>query len=138
MRAWIIAALLLGACTAEPPKPPEPPTSPQAARALATVATPVADSRVFSPLVATGIAPGDWYFEAVFVAKLVGADGAVIAEAPARAQTDWTTPGDKTFMAELPFTVAADTPATLILQEDMPREGEEPREVRVPVVLTAE
>ena len=63
-------------------------------------------------------------------------DGAVIAEGPAHATDDWTN-GNPThpYRAELPFTVTQETPATLVLQEDMPQEGTTPREVRVPVVL---
>jgi hypothetical protein len=135
-----VMALALVACSPNPAQKSAEPAAPPAAEAprteLATVATPLAGERAVSPLVATGIAPGDWYFEAVFAASLVGADGKVIAEAPARAQTDWTAPGPKVFVAELPFTVTADTPATLILQEDMPPEDAPPREVRIQVVLT--
>jgi hypothetical protein len=120
-----VMALALVACSPNPAQKSAEPAAPPAAEAprteLATVATPL---------------PGDWYFEAVFAASLVGADGKVIAEAPARAQTDWTAPGPKVFVAELPFTVTADTPATLILQEDMPPEDAPPREVRIQVVLT--
>ncbi len=139
----LLVVLAVAACS--PPAPPtepmpEPPVSevaPAQRTGVATVTAPVAGARVTSPLVATGNAPGDWYFEAVFAASLVGADGKVLAEGPARAQTDWTAPGDKAFVAELPFTVAADTPATLVLQEDMPPEdGPPPREVRVSVILT--
>lgn len=140
---YVLAVLALAACS-PPAPPPEPALAPPVGdvapaprSGIATVDAPVAGARVTSPLVATGNAPGDWYFEAVFAASLVGADGKILAEGPARAQTDWTAPGDKAFFAELPFTVFADTPATLVLQEDMPPEdGPPPREVRVPVILT--
>jgi hypothetical protein len=90
---------------------------------------------VKSPLVATGSAPGDWYFEGVFAARLESADGAAIGEAPAQAQTAWTDPGPKDFRAEIAFTVRKETPATLVLEEDMPPEDGAARQVRVPVVL---
>ncbi|MBK8545595.1 MAG: hypothetical protein IPL62_19945 [Caulobacteraceae bacterium] len=92
-------------------------------------------ARVTSPFVVEGLAPGDWYFEAQFVAKLVGADGAVIAEAPARAQSDWMTEAPVRYRAEFTFNVTQDTPATLVLQEDMPADNTSPREITIPVML---
>lgn len=135
----LCAALALVACSPPAEKAPEPPAEAAVVErtALATVDAPAASARVTSPLVVTGTAPADWIFEAVFPAKLVGADGATIAEGPAQSQDDWTN-GAAThpFRAELAFTVSQDTPATLVLQEDMPQEGTTPREVRVPVILT--
>jgi hypothetical protein len=90
---------------------------------------------VASPLVVEGAAPGDWYFEAQFPAKLVGADGTVLAEAPALAQSDWMTEAPVPYRAEFSFNVTQDTPATLVLQEDMPADNASPRETSIPVVL---
>jgi hypothetical protein len=146
--------LTLAACTPET-KPAEAPvaqTEPapaQSAEAAAAsrvnvdvgAATQPADgSKVMSPLEVTGVAPNDWYFEAVFPLKLIGADGAVIAEAPAQAQTDWTVAGPVTFKGRFAFTVDKDTPATLVLEEDMPGQDDKgddkpARTVRIPVVL---
>lgn len=112
-----------------------------------TIEAPETGARVTSPLVATGVAPANWYFEAQFQAKLVGADGVVIAEAPAMSQEDWTNGNPAhPFRAELAFNVTSDTPATLVLREDMPDAerdldpGQTPqptREVLIPVVLAA-
>ena len=104
------------------------------------VVGPVANSRTNSPLVATGEAPNNWYFEAQFTAQLIAADGHIIAEAPARAMTDWTKPGIVPFMVQMPFQVARETQATLLLQEDMPPDEDHPenrptREIRIPVTL---
>jgi hypothetical protein len=77
-------------------------------------------------------------------AQLLGADGAVISEAPAQAQSDWMTEGPVPFRAELSFSVTADTAAVLLLQEDMPSaamDDDDPsndspsREIRIPVTL---
>lgn len=132
----VLLALMVAACSPQAAK--EDPSVPEAAArtALATVTAPGDGARVKSPLVATGSAPGDWYFEAVFAARLENPDGTVIAQAPAQAQTVWTEPGPKDFRAELPFTVTKETPATLVLEEDMPPEDGRARQVRVPVVLT--
>lgn len=99
------------------------------------IEAPAAGARVTSPLLASGTADNSWYFEAVFPARLVGDDGELIAEAPAIAHSDWTTPGPVRFNVEMTFSVDAETPATLVLSEDMPSGDPPEREVRIPVVL---
>lgn len=144
----VIAAGLLAACT--PPASTNTPTAttaPAVAQAADSsaihVTGPAANARVTSPLVATGDAPANWFFEAQFHAELVGADGKTIAEAPAMALDDWTNGKPAhAFRAEIPFSVAADTPATLLLREDMPPDADHPdprptRETRIPVTLAA-
>jgi hypothetical protein len=133
-------ALLLWAC-AEPQSEAPRSTPPEQGEAegLTTavmVSTPASNARVTSPLTVEGTAPGDWFFEAQFPARLTGADGAAIAEAPALSQSDWMTEAPVPFRATLRFSVTQDTPAILILQEDMPADNAQPREMRIPVVLT--
>lgn len=99
------------------------------------IETPEPDARISSPLIASGVANNTWYFEAVFPARLMAQDGTTIAEAPAIAASDWMTPGDVPFNVEMAFTVEEETHATLVLEEDMPGENREPRQVRIPVVL---
>ncbi|MEQ1809518.1 MAG: Gmad2 immunoglobulin-like domain-containing protein [Terricaulis sp.] len=135
-----LCALALAACSQPQPAPAPAPGTPAttAETAAATEVTTdalISGARVTSPFVVEGSAPGDWYFEAQFVAKLVGADGVVIAEAPARAQSDWMTEAPVRYRAEFTFAVTQDTPATLVLQEDMPADNASPREVTIPVVL---
>ncbi|HRE44706.1 MAG TPA: hypothetical protein PKY87_12135, partial [Terricaulis sp.] len=80
--------------------------------------------------------PADWFFENQFPTLLMDEAGRVLAEAPARPLTPLE--GAETmvrFKAQLPFVVSAETPATLVLQEDMPREDEPAREVRMSVTL---
>ena len=127
---------------------PVPPAKTPAEAAAPAVAMPAgfrldnlaSGARLTSPAKITGVAPNDWYFEAVFQARLIGADGKVIAEAPAQAQTDWTTPGPVPFAATFAFDVPADTPATLMLAEDMYGGEDHPGSTKVmtiPVVLAA-
>jgi hypothetical protein len=99
------------------------------------IETPNPDARISSPLIASGVADNTWYFEAVFPARLMAQDGTMIAEAPAIAASDWMAPGDVPFNVEMAFTVEEETHATLVLEEDMPGENREPRQVRIPVVL---
>jgi hypothetical protein len=130
------ATFALLACSpgAEAPAPEAPAVAAPSTASLVVVASPLANARVTSPLQVTGTAPAQWIFEAQFPLRLEGADGAVLAEAPARTDGDATTQ-QLAFAGELTFAVAAETPATLVLQEDMPEEGAVPQEVRIPIVL---
>lgn len=130
------AALVLALSACSPPEPAEAPEAAStAAAAAAVVDAPISGARVTSPLVVEGTAPGDWYFEAQLPAKLMGADGAVLAEGPALAQSEWMTEAPVPYRAELSFTVTQETPATLVLQEDMPADNANPRQVSIPLVL---
>jgi hypothetical protein len=162
IRIAIVAVLLLGAC-GESPTPPETPLQPTvetppaptadptalAADELApaageiTVTLPAGGAEVTSPVIVEGAALNDWYFEGVFQAELA-VDGEVIIHAPAQQQApdNWTNPGPVRFKAELPFTVTTETPAVLILREDMPKPlsadsdvAGPARTVRIPVTL---
>jgi hypothetical protein len=132
--AHLAAVFALAACSpTEGTAPAEPADA--AAGVTIVVTTPAAGARVTSPLRVEGAAPGDWFFEAVFPTQLIGADGAVIAEAPAEAQRDWMTEAPVPYVAELRFSVTQETPATLVLREDMPSGLPGQREISVPVVL---
>jgi Immunoglobulin-like domain of bacterial spore germination len=142
MHKILLALVVVGALAAcSPPQGAKQDTPAQAAPSEATIAVtaPRPGDHIKSPFVATGTAPNNWFFEASFPTMLVGADSRVIAEAPAQAQTDWMTPGPVGFRAELTFHVDHETPATLVLQEDMPGEEEDhptgQREIRIPVML---
>lgn len=131
--AAICAAALL-ACSQ--PQPAEAPETAEASGVTdVIITTPSSGARVTSPVVVEGTAPGDWYFEAQFVGQLRAADGSVLAEAPARAQEDWMTEAPVPYRAEFAFNVTQDTPATIVLQEDMPADETQPRAVTIPVVL---
>lgn len=99
-----------------------------------SVERPAVNAKSASPLEVEGIAPNNWYFEGMFPLR-IEVNGRIVAEAPARPKTDWMTEGPVGFTAELHFDVGAETKAVLILEEDMPGDGEEPRAVHVPVTL---
>lgn len=130
------AVLAFGACS-PPPTTETPATEPagvaEPSVELATVTTPASGARVTSPLQVSGVAPANWFFENQFPVRLEDASGAEIASAPATPRVSWTDPGPKEYDATLTFTATG--PATLVLEEDMPGEGNEPRQVRIPVVL---
>jgi Immunoglobulin-like domain of bacterial spore germination len=133
-------AALASACSPAP-APSANSTAPPSAVAAnpngIEVTAPLANARVIGPVRVTGVAPNDWYFEGVFDAKLIGADGAVLAEAPATGQTAWTTPGPVPFIAEFTVSVAKDQTATIVLTEDATGEKPKLREVRIPITLAA-
>ena len=129
----LLAALAVSACS--PPAPEAPPAEPAASGVTIVVSTPLSGARVTSPLRVEGAAPGDWFFESTFPAELRGADGALIAQAPAQAQSDWMTEAPVPYVARLTFSVAQETPATLVLKEDMPSGLPGQREISIPVVL---
>ena len=109
----------------------------EAAEAAVTilVTAPRRGARVTSPLRIEGTAPGDWFFEAVFPAELRSTTGELLAAAPAQAQRDWMTEAPVPYVAELQFEVAQETPATLVLKEDVPSGLPGEREISIPVVL---
>lgn len=131
--AFIVGAVLASAaCSAQPTSEPAEP-APAAEVELASVSTPASGARVTSPLQVSGVAPANWFFENQFPVRLIDANGAEIAFAPAHPRVSWTDPGPKEFDAELSFSVTG--AATLVLERDMPVEGNEPQQVRIPVVL---
>ncbi|MGQ0532621.1 MAG: Gmad2 immunoglobulin-like domain-containing protein [Caulobacteraceae bacterium] len=132
---FIAAALALALTACSQPQEAKAPEPAVAEAPSAVITSPAANARVTSPLIVEGTAPGDWYFEAQFPTELRGPEGAVIAEAPALAQRDWMTEAPVPYRAELAFRVTQETPATLVLQEDMPADNASPREVMIPVVL---
>jgi hypothetical protein len=143
LRALALAAAFgLCACSpaAETPAPEAPVAEAPAPQALGTAAlvivtNPLDNARVTSPLQVNGTAPGRWFHEAQFPLSLVDANGVELAVAPAISTSDAI--GEHVaFAGELSFTVTAETPATLVLQEDMPEEGAVPQEARIPIVLT--
>lgn len=114
-------------------------SEPETSAGMALVASPVANARVQSPLRVEGDAPGPWFFEAVLPVTLV-VNGEIVAEAPGQAQDDWMTTDRVPFLSELTFEVTAETPAELVVAQDMPGQDENgddlpALEVRVPVTL---
>jgi hypothetical protein len=141
---FLVAVLVLAACS---PMPAGSNNAPAAALeeaaapvataplTMATITTPAPNARVTSPLAVSGRAPAGWFFENQLPVQLLDAQGAVIAQAPATPRINWTEPGDKDYDAALTFTVTAETPATLVVMQDMPGEGQEPKQTRIEVVL---
>jgi len=131
----MLGLVLLASC-GQPVSEPEP-ALPAPSTAALVLETPHEGMSARSPLVVSGEAPSDWFFEEQFPTLLMDADGRVLAEAPAIAQTPVSENIGAMirFRAQLVFVVTSDTPVTLVLQEDMPREGAPARESRLAVTL---
>jgi len=87
-----------------------------------------------SPVLISGEAVGGWYFEASFPVKLLDAEGNILAEGPAQAQSDWMTSAFVPFEATLSFASPKSKTGTLVLQKDNPSGlPEHNAELRVPV-----
>ena len=139
---FLLGALALAACTPPPAKKLAADTrvvmsEPASAAAELKITSPRPGARLKSGFVAAGIAPGTWYFEAVFPIKLVDENGATLAEVPGQAQGDWMTTEPVAFKSIVNFTVAAEKKAWLVLAKDNPSDEEKnAAEVRIPVILT--
>lgn len=87
---------------------------------LVYVEAPLSGKKVVSPVVISGRARGNWYFEASFPVKLLDGNGNVLALAPAQAQGDWMTTNYVPFSVILTFPTPTTATGTLILQKDNP------------------
>jgi hypothetical protein len=83
------------------------------------VTTPLPNETVKSPLTVSGVAPGEWFFEAVFPITLLDEDGTVLALVSAQAQGEWMTEELVPFRAELEF-IPKGKRGILLLQKDNP------------------
>lgn len=87
---------------------------------LVYIETPFSGMNVASPLVVSGRARGNWYFEASFPVKLLDGNGNELVVTPAQAQGDWMTVDYVPFSVTLTFPTPATATGTLILQKDNP------------------
>ncbi|MFA6446053.1 MAG: Gmad2 immunoglobulin-like domain-containing protein [Candidatus Paceibacterota bacterium] len=94
---------------------------------LIRINTPRPNETISSPLVITGEARGNWFFEASFPVVLVNWDGLIVAQGIATANPpdggDWMTTEFVPFKATLTFTIDKDTYSnrgSLILKKDNP------------------
>lgn len=120
----LMAALSLGACTVMPQNGNQVSSAASSASSVGnpdiTVAAPLPDALVTSPLTVTGEARGTWYFEASFPVKLLDANGNVLVQHYAEAQSDWMTTDFVPFIATLTFPTPTTATGTLVLEKDNP------------------
>ncbi len=86
-----------------------------------------------SPITIEGEAKG-WYFEASFPVQLLDANGKILFEGPATAQSDWMTSAFVPFKITVTFTKPSTATGTLIFRNDNPSGlPENERSFKVPV-----
>ncbi len=147
MKKYLLASavmLLVGAgCQTSQPVPQTPPANEQAAPQPQPEPQPVAEDPVYgpahkanfitvdtlrvgdvvhSPLVITGHARGNWFFEASFPVTLVDSTNRLIANGVAQAQGDWMTTDFVPYKVTLTFLTPDmnDMSATLVFRKDNP------------------
>lgn len=87
---------------------------------LIKVVSPIPDEVVKSPLLVSGTARGNWYFEGSFPIKLVDENGIEVASGISKAEGDWMTVEFVPFKAELIFKTPISKTGKLILKKDNP------------------
>lgn len=101
---------------------------------LIRVTSPAPNSIVRSPLVITGEARGNWYFEASFPVKMLDANGRVLGEHYAEAQGDWMTTNFVPFRATFNFATSTTETGMLVLEKDNPSGlPQNDAEIRIPI-----
>jgi len=101
------------------------------------VSSPKPNDMVTSPLIVTGEARGNWFFEGSFPIVIVDWDGLIIGEGIATAQGEWMTTEFVPFIATITYSIASTTPrnnGTLILKKDNPSglpEHDDSREIPI-------
>lgn len=100
--------------------PPASVAGPASKDHLIRVTGPKGGELVQSPLVVSGEARGNWYFEASFPVQLLDANGTELAILPAQAQAEWMTTEFVPFSVTLTFAPPATSTGTLVLKKDNP------------------
>lgn len=97
--------------------PQSGPITPAELEARVVIDAPKSGASVPKDFTVTGKAPGPWYFEASFPVEVKDANGNIIAQDVATALTEWMTPEDVAFKAEISVEDYSG-PATLVLKRD--------------------
>ncbi len=87
---------------------------------LIRISEPRPNATITSPLKVTGMARGNWFFEASFPVKLFDGNGELLTTGIAQAKGEWMTTEFVPFEVTLSFTAPATTAGTLVLNKDNP------------------
>ena len=137
--AGLVAFVIIPATPAQAPTHSEESTTTPNASSTEqkiTINFPTANTKISSPLTATGTARRTWYFEASFPVELQDASGYVIVQGPAQAQGDWMTENFVPFKITLSFPKQpAGSKGTLVFKKDNPS-GDPARDEQIEVPVT--
>jgi hypothetical protein len=107
--------------TTVPEVPAPAPTVSPATEAEVVLNTPADGDTVASPVVVSGKAKGNWFFEGSFPVQLSTADGKVFATGIAQAKGDWMTTDYVPFEATINFVApTGSSNGYLVLKKDNP------------------
>jgi len=87
---------------------------------LIQINSPRPNQNISSPIIITGQARGNWFFEGSFPIILEDGNGKQLISSPAKALGEWMTTSFVPFSAELSFNVPETATGTLILKRDNP------------------
>lgn len=103
---------------------------------LIRVLSPQPYETLSSPIIITGEARGNWFFEATFPIKLINEKGETLIQHYAEAQGEWMTENFVPFKAQLNFKIDKSQKAFLVLVKSNPSAlPKNDDEIRIPVIL---
>lgn len=101
------------------------------------VYSPLPQESVSSPLIITGKARGNWFFEASFPIKIFDGNGDELGVVSAQALSDWMTADFVQFKATLEFTRSATKNGKIVFKKDNPSGlPEHDAEVSFPIIFS--
>jgi hypothetical protein len=98
------------------------------------ISSPKAGDIISNPLIVSGEARGNWYFEASFPVQILDADGRELGIAPATAQGEWMTEGFVPFTGTIEFATSTTPTGTIVFHKDNPsgmRQYDDKREIPI-------
>ena len=108
-----------------------------ASSSMIVVDTPFPGAVTGKKFLVKGKARGTWFFEASFPVVIIDKDGKILAEGPAKAQSDWMTTDFVPFTIEIKVPDTYIGKATLLLKKDNPS-GLEERDASISFPITIE
>jgi hypothetical protein len=103
-----------------PPVSSNTPTSTPPLDTQVVVTTPAQNATVSHSFEIAGVAPNQWFYEAVFPIQVRDSDDNLIGTSQGKAQGDWTQPGLVTFTSQMTIDASYEGSANLILLKDNP------------------
>lgn len=87
---------------------------------LIKINSPIPGDKVANNFTISGSARGTWYFEASFPVVITSANGTILFQGPAQAQSDWMTSDFVPFKIDIKLPASYVGPATITLKKDNP------------------
>lgn len=119
--AMLVIVLTAWLWPAEPAVDVQPPTAtstPASKDDLIVVSVPLPNAAISSPLMVSGRARGNWYFEASFPVKVYDGNGKLLTATPATAAGEWMTMEYVPFIATITFPVPTTATGTIVFEKN--------------------